>query len=432
MIIREYLEKRRLKRIYATGLSQIHAMIIPMKTRLAAPSRWLPPLTAASIFGVVLLRSLLVFQETDDLTLVLSTLGIWLVLLVSEAPISRKWPYHKFGGYFPIYLVIQTSLICMLLVILDRSDFLAILFAILSMQVMVRFRPKVGRLCVGLFAPLIALSLSASYSVSEANALALIYTGLNIFVAFYTRATQRALAARAQNQKMAEELEANNRQLQAYSQQLEQLAAARERLHLARELHDSVTQTIFSMNLSTQSALVLLERDPSRVAGQLDHLNQLAQSALSEMRVLITELRPEPVAEGGLAAALRQHIASRPLPESMAVSIEVEGDQPLRPAEEQVLFRIVQEAINNMVKHSGASQATIRLHQTEPFWIEVEDKGQGFDLHTVQTGSQSGSQVGLASMRERAEEIGWNLTVITSPGMGTRIRVEKPTGERKT
>jgi signal transduction histidine kinase len=71
------------------------------------------------------------------------------------------------------------------------------------------------------------------------------------------------------------------------------------------------------MNLTTQSTLVLLERDPGRVAGQLDHLNQLAQSALSEMRVLITELKPEPVAGGGLAAALRRHLASRQLPESL-------------------------------------------------------------------------------------------------------------------
>ena len=406
-------------------------MIIPMKTHLATPSRWLPQLTAAFIFGATLLRSLLVYRNADDITFSLSVLGIWSVLLLSEPGISRKWPYQKYGGYFLIYLIIQAALICFMLAVLDRSDFLAILFAILSMQVMVRFRPRVGRLCVGLFAPLMALSLTPYYGVSEACALTLIYTGLNIFVAFYTRATQRALAARTQNQKMAEELEANNRQLQAYSQQLEQLAAARERLHLARELHDSVTQTVFSMNLTTQSALVLLERDPGRVAGQLDHLNQLAQSALSEMHVLITELRPEPVTEGGLAAALRQHLFNRSLPEGLAISFEVEGDQPLKPAEEQGLFRIVQEAINNMVKHSGASQATIRLHQAEPFWIEVEDNGQGFDVNSAKTGSRPGGQVGLSGMQERAAEIGWDLRVITSPGTGTHIQVRKLTGERQ-
>jgi signal transduction histidine kinase len=406
-------------------------MIISMKTRLAAPSSWLPPLTAASIFGAALLRTLLIFREPDVLTLVLSVLGVWLILLVSEPVISRKWPFHKYGWFFSIYLIIQTSLICVLLVILERADFLAILFAILSMQVMQRFSPRVGWVWIGLFAPLMALSLTSAYIVSEALALTLIYTGLNIFLAFYSLVTQRAQAAHTQNQKMVEELETNNRKLQAYSQQLEQLATARERLHLARELHDSVTQTIFSMNLSTQSALVLLERDPGRVGGQLDHLNQLAQSALSEMRVLITELRPEPVAEGGLVAALRQHLFSRSLPEGLSVSLDVEGDQSLQPAEEQGLFRIVQEAVNNVVKHSGASQAAIRLHQTEPFWIEVEDNGQGFDLKSAQTGSRPGGQVGLSGMQERAAEIGWDLRVLTSPGTGTRIQVRKSTGERQ-
>ena len=406
-------------------------MIIPMKIHLAAPSRWLPQLTAASIFGAALLRSLLVFRDADDIIFSLSVLGIWLMLLLSEPAISRKWPYQKYGGYFSIYLIIQTSLICFMLAVLDRSDFLAILFAILSMQVMYRLRPRIGRLCVGLFAPLMALSLTTSYSVSDASALALLYTGLDIFLAFYSRATQRAQTARALNQKMVEELETNNRQLQAYSQQLEQLAAARERLHLARELHDSVTQTIFSMNLTTQSALVLLERDPGRVAGQLDHLNQLAQSALSEMRVLIAELRPATVAEGGLAAALRQHLFSRSLPEGLSVSFEVEGDQSLKPSEEQGLFRIVQEAVNNVVKHSGASQATIRLHQADPFWIEIEDNGKGFDTKSAQTGSRPGGQVGLAGMQERAVEIGWGLQVLTSPGAGTRVQIRKLIGERQ-
>jgi len=84
-----------------------------------------------------------------------------------------------------------------------------------------------------------------------------------------------------------------------------------------------------------------------------------------------------------------------------------------------------------MVKHSGASQATIRLHQAEPFWIEVEDNGQGFDVNSAKTGSRPGGQVGLSGMQERAAEIGWDLRVITSPGTGTHIQVRKLTGERQ-
>ena len=110
-----------------------------------------------------MLRSLLVFRELDDLCLVLGVLGIWLVMLVSEPAISRKWPFHKVGGYFSIYLIIQTSLICTPIVILERKDFLAILFAILSLQAMQRFSPRVGGLWIGLFAPVMILSMIPSF-----------------------------------------------------------------------------------------------------------------------------------------------------------------------------------------------------------------------------------------------------------------------------
>jgi signal transduction histidine kinase len=163
------------------------------------------------------------------------------------------------------------------------------------------------------------------------------------------------------------------------------------------------------------------------VGAQLERLNQLAHSALSEMRVLISELRPEKVAGGGLVAALRRHLADRRLPETLSVSLEVEGDGPLEPAEEQGLFRIAQEALNNVVKHARASRAQVRLHLAEPFWIEIADQGQGFDLRQA----RNGGRVGLVSMGERASQIGWDLQVITSPGAGTRIRVVKPPGGRQ-
>jgi signal transduction histidine kinase len=90
-------------------------------------------------------------------------------------------------------------------------------------------------------------------------------------------------------------------------------------------------------------------------------------------------------------------------------------------AEEQSLFRIVQEALNNVAKHAQAGKARVQLHLTEPIWIEIEDKGRGFDLRQVETSGR----VGLFSMRERAEEIGWDLHIKTSPGRGTCVRVEK-------
>ena len=382
-------------------------------------SQWIFFLTAGFLFGAAALRSLLLFRDSPVLSQVLGLLMAWLVLFGSETAISRKW-----SGYFAIYLALQTGVVVLLLSRPGFTDFFAVLFAILSMQVMQRLQPRPGALVIGLFAPLTAAPLVKTYGASQALIFALIHTALNAFLAVYALATRRAQAARVQNQALMQELQEANRQLHAYSKQLERLAVTRERHRLARELHDSVTQTIFSMTLTTQSAVLLLDRDPGRVGAQLDRLTQLAQSALSEMRVLISELRPEKVAEGGLAAALRRHLADRPLPESLLVSLEVEGDPLARlsPAEEQGLFRIAQEALNNIVKHAQASQACIRLHLAEPpWWIEIQDQGQGFDLRQA----RDGGRVGLISMGERAAEIGWNLHVITSPGAGTRIRVEK-------
>lgn len=402
-----------------------------MKRSAGRSYQWIFYLTVGLVFGAVVLRSLLTYLDSLVLGQLLALLAVWLVLLVaSETIISRKGP-----KYFQLYLIPQIVLICALLFQPDlpEYDYFALLFAILGMQVMQRSSRRTGAIWLGLFFLLTVLPLGMNEGLLQGLTLALTYTAVNVFLGFYALTTQRAQQAHAQTQALAQELQEANAQLQAYSMQLEQLAVARERNHLARELHDSVTQTIFSMTLTTQSALLLLERDPGQVQVQLDRLNELAQSALSEMQVLISKLRPEKVAAGGLAAALRRHLAERHLPEGLSVALEVEGDPLARlaPAEEQGLYRIVQEALNNIVKHAGASQAHIRLHLAEPFCMEIEDNGQGFDLQQVEQGrDKAGRQVGLVSMGERAAEIGWNLQVITTPGAGARIRVEKPSEGR--
>ena len=217
------------------------------------------------------------------------------------------------------------------------------------------------------------------------------------------------------------QLQQANQKLEFHAHQQELLITGRERQRLARELHDSVTQTIFSMTLTTQSALLLLARDRSRVSGQLDRLDQLAQSAQAEMRTLISHLFPVPVTGGDFVNALQRHLEDRRRLDSLVVTLEVQGYQPFEPAEEVNLFRIAQEALNNIVKHAGVQQAVIRLHRSELPWMEIEDHGIGFDPQRI----AAGGRMGLASMGERANEIGWTLQVDSAPGFGTRIRVEK-------
>ena len=375
--------------------------------------QWVFYLVSSFYFGAVFLRSILIYQDSPDLIRVLGMLLLWLALFASEPGITRRW-----SGYFPMYVLLQTILIFLLLN--TPADFFASLFASLSMQVMLRFNPKVWAAWILLWTLGMAILMANAYG-SQTIALVLIYTAGNVFYSAYSRATRRAQEARVQNQSLAQELEEANQKLQAYSRQLEQLAVARERNRLARDLHDSVTQTVFSMTLATQSALLLLDRDPDRVEAQLDRLSQLAQSALAEMQLLITELRPAERTEGRLAVDLKRYLADARFSENLSVSLEVEGEPSLTPAEEQGLFHIVQEALNNIVKHAQASKAQVRLHLSEPVWIEIQDCGQGFDLQRAQ---RSG-RVGLQSMCERAAEVGWGLQIRTSPGAGTCIRVAK-------
>lgn len=377
--------------------------------------QWIFYLVSSFYFGAVFLRSILIYRDSPDLLPVLGMLVVWLFLFVSEPEITKRW-----SRYFFIYLVIQTILIFVLLSMPGYPDFIAALFAIPSMQVMLHLNIKFGVAWIAVWAVGMAWIMSKVYG-SQAIALVLIYTAGNIFYGAYSRATRRAQEAQGHNQALAQELEEANQKLQTYSTQLEQLAVARERSRLARDLHDSVTQTVFSMTLTTQSAILLLEQDPARVPAQLERLGQLARNALAEMQLLITELRPEETTTGGLATTLRRYLTDDRFPENLSISLEVEGDGPLTPVEEQGLFHIVQEALNNIVKHTRASKAQVRLHLSEPMWIEVEDWGQGFDL---QQARQSG-RVGLFSMRERAAEVGWDLQIETSPGHGTCIRVEK-------
>jgi signal transduction histidine kinase len=219
------------------------------------------------------------------------------------------------------------------------------------------------------------------------------------------------------------ELQATHRQLQGYAAQVEALAAEQERSRLARELHDSVTQTVFSMNLTVQSARLLLERDPDRTASQLGRLEELAASAMGEIQTLVSQLRPTSIAEEGLPVALRRLAAERLVRHGLDVTVEVNGERVLAETVAAGLYRIAQEALTNVAKHAGTQQATLRLNLAPGVtFLEVEDCGLGFD---PQSALSPLGHLGLAGMAEQARELDWKLSVESRPGHGTRVRVEE-------
>jgi PAS domain S-box-containing protein len=204
-----------------------------------------------------------------------------------------------------------------------------------------------------------------------------------------------------------------------------EIAASQERAKLAQELHDSVTQALFSMTLTTRSAEMLLERDPSRVGEKLTELRELATDALAEMRGLIFELRPGSLDRDGLVTALRKHAAAVQGRTGMSVSVEATDVDRVSLDLEETLYRIAQEALHNVVKHARATEARIALDSDgQVFHLAVTDNGAGFDPSSVPSG-----HLGLEGMRARAERIGAQFSVTSQPGGGTRIDVLAPIEE---
>ncbi|MBE0687038.1 MAG: sensor histidine kinase [Anaerolineaceae bacterium] len=383
--------------------------------------RWIYYLAAGLMFTAAALRAFIILRQDPRFGETLLLLAAWLILFILNAFLPHLPPSSAV-----VFLSLQASLILYLL-LASGQDFFAFLFAVISMQAMQRFTPRTVGGLIALFAVLTFLSLVGPVGVLQALALALIYAALGALMSAYIWSTRCAGVVQEKQQTLVRELQETNAQLEFHAHQQEQLAIGRERQRLARELHDSVTQTIFSMTLTTQSAILLLDRNRGQVAAQLDRLDQLVQSAMAEMQVLISRLTPDELTEDGFVSALRRHLEERRRLENLIVEFEVEGSQRLDPLEESGLFRITQEALNNVVKHAGVLHATVRLHLTEPFWMEVEDRGAGFDpLQFLRTG-----KLGIAGMRERATEIGWSLRVESVPGGGTRVRVDKNLGGEK-
>lgn len=202
----------------------------------------------------------------------------------------------------------------------------------------------------------------------------------------------------------------------------EEVAVISERNRLARELHDAVTQTLFSASLIADVLPRIWERNPETGRAKLAELRELTRGALAEMRALLLELRPATLLESSLDELLRQLAAAIIGRSRVQVAVEVLGERqrPLPPDTQVALYRIAQEALNNVVKHAGADQVIVRLRLAEDrVELAVEDNGRGFDPAT--TGAHS---LGLGIMRERAAKIGADLRVDSLIGKGTTIHVE--------
>jgi len=205
-------------------------------------------------------------------------------------------------------------------------------------------------------------------------------------------------------------------------QQAEQLAVLGERQRLARELHDSVTQSLYSVTLyANAAALALAAGKVDVTAGYLQELQETAQEGMRDMRLLIFQLHPPVLEAEGVVAALQARLAAVEGRAGIHVEFRIEGERRLPIAIETELYWIAQEALNNVRKHAAAQHVTVHLHfAAATVCLEVLDDGVGFDLQAVPAARRGG----LRTIAERTARVGGTLTHESTLGEGTRVKVE--------
>lgn len=232
-------------------------------------------------------------------------------------------------------------------------------------------------------------------------------------------------------QSLANQVGAAIENAQLY-EQAQHAAVVEERQRLARDLHDAVTQTLFSASLIAEVVPATWHMDQEEGLALLQELQQLTRGALAEMRTLLLELRPAALIESDFCDLLRQLAQAASGREGMPVTVTVEGTCTLPPDVHVALYRIAQEALNNVVKHARASAVSVKLRCVPPtlpdegmqphgdgrIELEVSDNGVGFDPHNIPP-----DHLGLGIMRERAETIGASLEMQSERGVGTRLTV---------
>lgn len=198
-----------------------------------------------------------------------------------------------------------------------------------------------------------------------------------------------------------------------------EVSVLEERARLARELHDAVSQRLFSIRAHARAAEVLVARDPSRAAAELAAIAELGAQAHGELRAVIDGLAPPEL--DGLAESLRRYAMLAGRAHGIAVRLDARDVPDLDRRVAAAVFRVAQEALHNALRHSGASEISVTLSRTRRrVVLEVADDGTGFDPTLAPGG------LGLASMRERAAAVGGVLRVSSAPGTGTLVRLAVP------
>ena len=374
-------------------------------------------LMLAATFGRAFLQT---FEPSNPYRWLISgLLALFGILLFSEINISRVIPsYLKY--YFLIQASIVISLILLPLFPEDNprdTDFFALLFIPLCVQVIFYFKRPIN------FYWFIALTIASvtalqfQYGLNQGLKFSITYiisySAVGFLALLYIDAEEAKNKLKIAHQKLRDSAD-----------KVEELAIAEERNRLARDLHDSVTQSLYSLMLFAEAASEELSIGNTKtVVAHIDDLRRTAQEALQEMRTMVFELRPPEIEEKGFIFVLQERlesVESRTITET-EMNIQIKERLPIKV--EIGLYGIAREALNNILKHSQATKLkTSLVNQKGMIVFEIQDNGVGLDLSQ----GKLAPGLGIKGMRERAAQMGATLSIENAHNGGTLLRVEVP------
>jgi signal transduction histidine kinase len=324
-------------------------------------------------------------------------------------------------------LALHTALVVLLLNLGREAYTFAILFYILSVVAMLENTFRVAALWVLLF-----ILITGGYYVSVLGwaaglSLLLPFAGGYFFFGVFANALNQANQARRQSELLLSELRQANQRLADYASQVEVLAAAEERNRLAREVHDTIGHRLTVASVQLEGARRLMDSDPGRVAGMIETVHEQVRQALMELRRTVAALRQPLETSLPVGQSMLRLIAAF----QQATGILVQADLPknfpvLPPQAEVALLRTIQEALTNIQRHSGASQAWLSLTcQADQVRLAITDNGRGYpSLDLAQAGGAGG--FGLLGLRERAAQLQGELRLENLPQGGARLLLSLP------
>jgi signal transduction histidine kinase len=223
-----------------------------------------------------------------------------------------------------------------------------------------------------------------------------------------------------EQRKQRSALEIANRQLVAHASTLEELAVSRERNRMALELHDTMAHTLTAVSLQLEAAKILLDRNPQAIHAKIEQINKIVHEGLLETRRTLHDLRAKPLDDLGLGLALRELASQSASRGGIALQDRIDLTIQLPRPLEQAIYRIAEESITNTLRHANARCIQVGLiAQQADLLLTIQDDGDGFSVQ----GLAGDSHYGLQGMQERAQMIGAQLTIDSTPGQGTTVRL---------